>query len=133
VTRGRLGIDLFSGTLVWQGRAHPLPFRTREGLATDTESRLLRATSLPEAARSAAHDAVLEWANAWPQAAIDTPADAMSLKGMVRSEEILEAARREVALLERVLDLARLDEPAAARVRAVEVVLVPVRQDASSD
>jgi hypothetical protein len=126
-TKGRLGVDLFSSALLWQTRCQVLPFTTRETLAADMERRMFEAMALPETARPAVHDAVAEWAAAWPRETIEAPADPISLRGMVPGDSILEAARREIALLQRLTDLGRFDDVTTGRIRAIDFVLVPVR------
>jgi hypothetical protein len=129
-TRGRLQADLFSPGLVWLTRSRIAPFRTRDALVADVEQQLFRNVRLPEDRRPAVHDAVVEWANAIPAAEWDAPVDPLSLQGMVPVATVVTAATRQVALLKRTLDVARLDDATAQRVRSVEHVLVPVRQSA---
>jgi hypothetical protein len=129
-TRGRLQADLFSPGLVWLTRSQVLSFRTKDGLIADLEQQVMRRTRLPDDRKTAVHDAVVEWANAIPAAELETPGDALSLAGMVPVAAVVTAATRESALLKRLIDVARPDDATAARIRAVEAVLVPVRQAA---
>jgi hypothetical protein len=129
-TRGRLQADLFSSGLVWITRSRVLPFRNREGLAADVERQLFGHLALPEDRRPAAHDVIVEWVNSFPAAEWEAPVDAMSLQGMAPVSVVVTAATRELALLRRLADVARLDDATVKRLRGVDHVLVPVRQSA---
>src|SRR5687767_4097342 len=126
--RGRLGVDLFSSALMWQMRTRVLPFRDRADMAADMERGAIAELALAESVRPALHDAVLEWAAAWPQEVLDAPADPMAIQGMVPTSLLQEAARRQLALLLRIIELGRVDDATAARIRAIEFVLVPVKR-----
>lgn len=126
-TKGRLQADLFSSGLVWLTRAQILPFSTREGLVADMKQRFAGNMPLPAGSDAALADALAEWAAAFPPEVVDTPVDAMTLNGMVSVARVTDAARRQMALFQRLMDLGRFDETTNRRIRAVGFVVVPVR------
>ena len=120
-------IDVFSSALIWIQRATPLPFQDKDGLVASAEGVEMRSLAITEERRAAVHDAVVEWANGLSPEARDVPADPLSAKGFLPVAQVLDAAKRQIALNQRILDAARLDDAGARRVRATQVVLVPVR------
>src|SRR5262249_11757999 len=113
--RGRMRIDLFSSGLSWQ--AGPTEFSDKEFLGRSVSTVTAQGLALGESRDRAIHDAVVEWADALPREVFDVPGDALSRKGFLPIALVEDMARRELAMLRRIVDLARLDEAGAASVR----------------
>ena len=125
--KGRLQGDLFSAGLVWLAHAQVLPFSDVAGLVTSLERTALLHFELPDDKKAAIHDVVVEWANGLPPEVTGTVVDAMTQNGMVPVDRVLDAARRQIVLLQRATDAARLDETQAKKLRDGAFVLVPIR------
>jgi hypothetical protein len=127
-TRGRLSLDLFSSGLVWSLTASPVTFTSRDDLAADVEKAILDHQKPLASAKETVHAAVLEWANALPKDVLEAPADPLSAMRMMTVAQTTAAAKRQVALTQRLLDTVSLTEEGAKAVRGWTHVLVPVKK-----
>jgi hypothetical protein len=127
-TRGRLGLDLFSSGLLWATTSTPLGFTTRDGLAADLERTLLERQTGLASAKDDVHAAVQEWAAALPKDVVEAAPDTLASIGMPTVVQTTAAAKRQLALVTRILGGGRLTDDAAKTLRESTLVLVPVRK-----
>ncbi len=124
-TRGRITVDLFSASLVWVGRAKPIPFRDRAHLADILGERVGRELDLDAAGRERLSTLVSDWASDLPEEMVMREPDALWLKGLVPINAIDLAAQHQIELIDRMLAELDLSEEAAGGLREHKGVFVP--------
>ncbi len=126
--KDRLQMDLFSAGLMWLAHAQTVPFQGREDLVATLEASAAQALGIGAAERPSFHEVIGEWAAAsLPRTWLEGDPDPLDAKGFVKVQRVHEAARLEVALLERWADRSRPDEAGWKKLRGASTVLVPVR------
>ncbi len=125
LTRGRVTADLFSASLVWVGRARPIPFRTPAHLAEILVERVGRDLELEGDARQRFAALITDWVNGLPNELMTREPDAMWLKGLVPIDAIDAAAHEQVTLMERMIADLDLSDEAIAELREHAGVFIP--------
>lgn len=126
--RDRMQADLFSAALIWARYAQVLPVDSREELVTKLEGSVCDLLGWGAEKRPLVHDAVAAAVASMPPAYLDEPADELCFVGMVPLARVVDAAERQLALLQRVAEAQRFDEKMMAAVRQVTLVAVPLRK-----
>ncbi len=125
VTRGRVTADLFSASLVWVGRARPVPFRDREHLAEILGERIGRDLDLEGGARDRWMAMVSDWVQGLPYDMLRREPDALWLRGLVPIDAIDFAAKHQLVLMDRMLSELDLSEEAVRELRDHVGAFVP--------
>jgi len=128
--RGRMQADLFSSGLMWAAHAQVVPFADREQLVTRVTGSLTDTLGWSEERRPAVREVVEPWVGEFPAAVLDQPGDPLSALGMLPLPSVIDAAQRQLALLERVARALALDEKGMEGIREVNRVWVPLRKAA---
>jgi len=123
--RGRLQADLYSSGLLWATVAQAIPTTDRaQQIATFTPI-FARSFGIPDASAADFGKLVEEWARETPDEFYAAELDPRDAKGLLRVSYVMEVARRQAALEEKVIDRMRLDDAAIAKVRAFGMLVVP--------
>lgn len=128
--KGRLQADLFSAGLMWAAHAQAVPVTDREHLTTLMTATVADLMGWGEEKKPALREIVAPWVADLPPSVVDEPWDALSAIGMVPLATAVEAAQRELALLDRVARGLRLDDKGMEAIRQIDRVVVPFRKPA---
>ncbi len=131
--RDRVTADLFSASLVWVGRALPIPFTDRANFAEVVAERANRELDLEAGGpREALSATVLAWAQALPDELMAREPDSLWRRGVVPLDAIDLSAAHHVVLLERLISDLDLTDEAIQGLRDHTRVMVPtLRTDGS--
>ncbi len=124
-TRGRVTADLFSAALVWVGRAKPIPFTSRAGLAERLGGQIGRELGLEDEARARVSRAISDWVADLPEDMMTREPDALWLKGIVPIDVIDVAAEHQIVLMERMISDLDLPADAVEDLRQHSGVFIP--------
>ncbi|MFO0933307.1 MAG: sigma-70 family RNA polymerase sigma factor [Planctomycetota bacterium] len=128
--KGRLQADLFSAGLMWAAHAQAVPVTDREHLTTLMTATVADLMGWGEEKKPALRELVAPWVAELPPSVVDEPWDALSAVGMVPLTTAVEAAQRELALLDRVARGLRLDDKGMEAIRQIDRVVIPFRKPA---
>jgi hypothetical protein len=126
-TRGRTQADLFSSGLVWAAHVQHVAAPSREVFASGVESTLSTLLQPPERNRADLHSAVVDWVASWPKEPFEGPVDGLARRAMWPTSYVLECAKRELTLFQRISAAIPLDDAATRRLRARDAVAIPFR------
>lgn len=122
---GRIGIDLYSSGLVWQGVGQPIMHLDPATVPELVTSRLVRQFSLTDEA--GVRDVVEQWVSEIPVAVVDYVPDALDQANMPRTAFFTDWAERTVDLLERVRQRGLVPDSSADTVREWPHPLIVLR------
>jgi len=125
--RGRVSFDLFSSGLIWATVLAPQRFSTSEDLQQRVVSIVMQRAQIAPEQKALVEDLVGTWAAGFPRGYLAEKSDALAAGGRLRVERVRTAAQHELELLRALVQRLPADAPAAARLRQVQVVLVPLR------
>ena len=126
--RGRLSLDLYSSGLLWATTAGPLLFSTKEDLAADFEKTILTYQTGLAPSKDAVHAAVTEWVGSLGKDVLEAAPDPLSTMRFLTVAQTTAAAKRQVALIQRLLDTAATSDEASKALRDWTYVVVPVKK-----
>ena len=127
-TRGRLSLDLYSSGLLWSTTAGPIAFTTKEDLAAEFEKTVLQHQTALAPSKDAVHAAVQEWVGSLGKDVLEAPPDALSSMRFLTVAQTTAAAKRQVVLIQRLVDTAATSEEATKALRDWTYVVVPVKK-----
>lgn len=127
-TRGRLQLDIFSESLIWTGRAGPLPATDRDNLAAKVSEWVARRGGLPPETYDRVREIVKDWVDALPASFVEVEPDTLTEGGMMHVDQVNAAAQHVSELQDTLLTSLTLDEDAAKRLRAIPGTVVPYRK-----
>jgi hypothetical protein len=127
----RLQADIFSAGIMWVTHAQILPFEDKDRLVASAEGALQQHAQLPAAEKDTVHAAVVDWANGFSRDVLEVPADGLTMQGMVPLDRTHDAARRQITLLQRLIDSGRFDAKAVESLRSMSIAMIPVKRPPS--
>ncbi|MBL9088667.1 MAG: hypothetical protein JNM10_16125, partial [Planctomycetia bacterium] len=130
VAKGRLQADLFSSGLLWAVHAQAVPVNDREHLVTVVTASVTDLMGWGEDKRAPVREIVDPWVSELPPSVLEQPWDALASVGMVPLTTVVEAAQRQLTLLDRIARGLRLDDPGMEAIRQIDRVVVPFRKAA---
>ncbi|MGQ0615092.1 MAG: hypothetical protein ACT4PV_15275 [Planctomycetaceae bacterium] len=128
--RGVVALDVFSGSGNWDEHIEALPHAGLESLSEQAFAVLAREGGLRPALGPVLRPWLDDWQKGLPAPVVATPpaGPAAGDVKMERAEVVLQVATQQLALLERLLASAPLEDPERARLRALDRLYVPARR-----
>jgi len=125
-TKGVLGFDLFSSGIMLAQLAHPVVSTDRASFLERMEGTIVERAGIPAERREALHALVAAWGADIPEAWFAKETDSvMGMQPMLTKDAVLDAARRELALVQRILGELGLEGSVADSIRRSPVIFVP--------
>jgi len=128
--RGVVALDLFAGSGNWDEHIEQMPHSGPESLSDVAFALLARESGLRPALAPVLRPWLDDWQARLPASVVATPpaGPAAGDVKMERAEVVLAVATQQLALLEKLLAAAPLEEPERARLRALDTLYVPARR-----
>jgi len=131
--RGRVGLDLFSSAVLWNGLCAPIKFQEIADLQRSLADLVMQRAKIPVESRALLDELTADWVRGLPAEFLTARPDPLFSAGMelggssgmpVESARI--AAEHELRFLRALHDRLPVDSDVAKRVRGAPIVAVPV-------
>ncbi len=125
-SEGRLSLDMFDSSLMLGAYAQPLPVTDSKHLASILSREFVQDMSLSEAEGAKLDGIIQKWANNLPASYWSNKADALDMKGMMKSDRVREAMGYQVALMREILSKVDLNDAERAELMRSKTIVVPL-------